>query len=89
VATCIAVGAHEALSENATLQEGAKFLLDIAGQTAIVIFSRIRQEGFEVLPHELIQNGLRGPARKVRAGKRRHEGPRSRFAGVRAKVRPL
>ncbi|HWA73778.1 MAG TPA: hypothetical protein VG937_15645 [Polyangiaceae bacterium] len=58
--TELAARSQKTKGVDTALEEGAEFLLDVGGKTSLVLLAGFGQEGFQMLGHELIENGLRG-----------------------------
>ena len=55
-----------ALGEYPTGQEGSKLGLDVPRQPAVVVLAGLREEGFEMLADEAVEDGLGRMPRKIR-----------------------
>jgi len=72
VATTVTSKPRKSVREDATTQVRAKLRLHVARKRALVGLPRLRQERFEMLPHDAIEHRLRGTARLVGTGEARH-----------------
>ena len=79
----------KAKSVDTALQEGTEFLLDVRGKTSLVLHAGFGEEGFQMLGHEQVENGLGGPMLGVfgRTGASWHAHIRAR--GVPSEVGPI
>jgi hypothetical protein len=53
------------MSEYSARKVGAEGLLDVARQAAFIALAGVGEEGFEVVAHDRVEDGLRRPARSV------------------------
>jgi hypothetical protein len=79
VTTGIAPGSKKAFREDAAFQIPTKLVLDVPRQSALVVVARVGEKGFQVLPHEAVEDGLGGAARKIGGRESSHD--RDGFAG--------
>lgn len=61
----VAMRPHESMRKDSAPQVGAKLLLDVLGQSALVVFARVREKTFEVLAHDAVERRLLGTTRSV------------------------